>query len=196
MRSEGYGGTGMKKQNAFAYGLMAEFSDAEPLLAAAKSTYAAGYRRIDAFTPMPVHGLDEAIGFSESKVPWTIFICGVLGGAAGFLLQTWVAGSANAFNVGGRPFFSWPTFIPVTFECTVLCAAFGAVIGMFGYSGLPRPYHPVFNAPNFDRASQDRFFLCIEAKDPMYDREKTRAFLESLGAERVEEFHAEEDIPL
>lgn len=169
------------------YGLMAEFSDPEEIVVAADKASKQGYRRLDAYTPFPVHGLDEAIGFHESKVPWIIFLAGVVGAISGFALQAWINVVDYPMNVGGRPYLSWPSFIPVTFECTILFASFGAVIGMLGLNGLPRPYQPVFNAPRFDLASQDRFFLCIEAVDPKFDLHKTRRFLESLGPSSVTE---------
>lgn len=169
------------------YGIIAEFESAEELLHAAKRAREAGYTQMDAYSPFPVHGLSEAIGFEDHKVPWTVFLAGVAGAIAGFSLQYYISVVDYPLNVGGRPFLSWPSFIPVTFETTVLFAAFGAFIGMLAFNGLPQPYHPVFNAPRFERASQDRFFLCIEAKDPLFDRTKTRQFLENLGARLVSE---------
>lgn len=169
------------------HGIIAEFENAEELLHAAKRAREAGYTQMDAYSPFPVHGLSEAIGFEDHKVPWVVFISGVIGAIAGFALQYYVSVIDYPLNVGGRPFLSWPSFIPVTFETTVLFAAFGAFIGMLALNGLPQPYHPVFNAPRFERASQDRFFLCIEAKDPLFDRVKTRHFLESVGARLVSE---------
>lgn len=169
------------------YGLVAEFETHEELLHAARRARSAGYRRMDAFSPFPVHGLVEALGFQDNRVPWIIFWSGVAGGIGGFLLQCWVSMVAYPHNVGGRPLLSWPQFVPVTFECTVLLAAFGAVIGMLALNGLPKPYHPIFNAPNFDRASQDSFFLCIEAADPQFDRVETARFLDSLRPKAVSE---------
>jgi hypothetical protein len=171
------------------YGLVAQYDDAEELLVAAEKALESGYsgKYMDAFSPFPVHGLPDAIGFHESKVPWIIFISGLIGSAAGMGLQWWVSTQAYELNVGGRPFFSWPSFIPVTFECTILLASFGAVFGMLGLNGFPQPYHSVFNTPNFERASQDKFFLAIEAKDPNFDLARTREFLEGTGAEAVSE---------
>lgn len=169
------------------YGIIAEFESAEELLHAAKRAREAGYTQMDAYSPFPVHGLSEAIGFEDHKLPWTVFFAGVVGAIAGFSLQYYISVVDYPLNIGGRPFLSWPSFIPVTFETTVLFAAFGAFIGMLAFNGLPQPYHPVFNAPRFERASQDRFFLCIEAKDPLFDRTKTRQFLENLGARLVSE---------
>lgn len=169
------------------HGIIAEFESAEELLHAAKRAREAGYTLMDAYSPFPVHGLSEAIGFEDHKVPWVVFITGVMGAIAGFALQYYISVVDYPLNVGGRPFLSWPAFIPVTFETTVLFAAFGAFIGMLALNGLPQPYHPVFNSPRFERASQDRFFLCIEAKDPSFDRTKTRQFLENIGARLVSE---------
>jgi hypothetical protein len=169
------------------HGIIAEFESAEDLLHAAQRARQAGYTRMDAYSPFPVHGLSEAIGFEDHKVPWVVFLAGVVGAIAGFSLQYYISVVDYPINVGGRPHLSWPSFIPVTFETTVLFAAFGAFIGMLALNGLPQPYHPVFNAPRFERASQDRFFLCIEASDPQFDRVKTRHFLENLGARLVSE---------
>jgi len=169
------------------HGIIAEYETPEELLRAAKRAREAGYTRMDAYSPFPVHGLSEAIGFEDHKVPWVTFFAGVIGAIAGFSLQYYISVVDYPLNVGGRPFLSWPAFIPVTFETTVLFAAFGAFIGMLALNGLPQPYHPVFNAPRFERASQDRFFLCIEASDPLFDRANTRHFLEGTGARMVSE---------
>lgn len=169
------------------HGLIAEYETPEELLRAAKQVREAGYTRMDAYSPFPIHGLAEAIGFEDHKVPWTTFFAGVIGAIAGFSLQYYISVVEYPLNVGGRPFLSWPSFIPVTFETTVLFASFGAFIGMLVFNGLPQPYHPIFNAPRFERASQDRFFLCIETSDPLFDRAKTRHFLETTGARMVSE---------
>lgn len=162
------------------YGLIAEFDDPEALLAAAEKTRDAGYKKFEAYTPMPIHGLDEAVGYRGTRLPWVIFGAGLTGAIGMFTLQTWINLVAYPLNIGGRPLFSWPAFIPATFEGMVLLSAFAAVFGMIAACGLPRPYHPVFNAPNFERASVDRFFLCIEAADPKFELKRTRQFLESL----------------
>jgi hypothetical protein len=163
------------------YGVIAQFEDAAALLRAAERAHAAGYRRLDAFTPFPVHGLAEAIGFHRTHVPTIALAGGLLGLAGGFGLQYWIHVVAYPLNVGGRPLNSWPAFVPVTFECTILFAAFGAVLGMLALNGLPRPNHPVFNVAEFERASQDRFFLCIESTDPRFEREAVRGLLAGLG---------------
>lgn len=162
------------------YGLIAEFDSADALLEAAEKTRDAGYKKFEAYTPMPIHGLDEAVGYRGTRLPWVIFGAGLTGAAGMFAFQTWVNLVAYPMNIGGRPLFSWPAFIPATFEGMVLLSAFAAVFGLIAACGLPRPYHPIFNAPNFDRASVDRFFLCIEAADPKFELKRTRQFLESL----------------
>jgi hypothetical protein len=169
------------------YGLMAEFEHPDDLLSAARSTYEAGYRKLDAYTPLPVHGLAQAIGFGDTRLPLIVLIGGILGGLIGFGMQYFIAVIDYPLNVGGRPLNSWPSFIPVTFEMTVLLAALSAVIGMIALNGLPKPYHPVFNVERFVLASRNRFFLCIKSLDPKFDRAQTRKFLESLGAHGVYE---------
>ncbi|MBP1773996.1 MAG: hypothetical protein H6Q86_2 [candidate division NC10 bacterium] len=167
------------------YGLLAEFEAPEDLVSAAERAYADGYRHMDAHTPFPVHGLAEAIGFHTNRVPLLVLIAGVIGAGLGFFSQYWAAVIDYPINVGGRPLNSWPAFIPITFEVTILVAALTAVLGMLALNGLPQPYHPVFNAPRFALATRDRFFLCIEATDPRFDPVATRAFLEGLGAKEV-----------
>lgn len=175
------------------YGFVAEYETADDLIRAANRVYDEGYREIDAYTPYPVHGMPEAIGFEDPRVQWIIFIGGVVGGLTGFYLQYWICAAAYPHNVGGRPFFSWPAFIPVTFECTVLFAALSAVFGMLGLNKLPQPHHPVFTAPRFDRASQDAFFLSIEAKDPNFDSDGTRSLLQETGAVNISLIGQEEE---
>jgi len=169
------------------YGVMAEFDSPEALLEAARQTHKEGYRRFDCYTPFPIHGLTEAMGVREAKLPWTVFIFGLIGAMFGFGLQVYTSAVDYPLNVGGRDLISWPYFIPITFECMVLFAAFSAFIGMLAYNGLPAPYHPVFNVPQFARSSVDRFFLCIEARDPKFDLERTRAFLQSLNPISISE---------
>lgn len=164
---------------------MAEFDDPSLIVAAAKRTYEAGYRHINAYSPYPIEELAEAIGFRRNMVPLATLVCGLLGAAGGFALQYWTSAIAYPLNVGGRPLLSLPAFIPVTFECTILLASFGAFLGNLMMNRLPQPYHPVFNVPSFARASQDRYFLCVKSDDPKFNDAETRAFLESLGAKEV-----------
>jgi len=169
------------------YGLMAEFTDLPELMAAVRAARGAGYSRLDAYTPFPVEELAEELGVHHSRLPLVVLLGGIVGGIAGYLLQYWTAAIDYPINVGGRPLHSWPLFIPVTFECTVLGAALACVLGMLALNGLPMPYHPVFNVPRFALSTRDRFFLCIEAADPLFDRELTRRFLERLVPRQVSE---------
>ncbi len=167
------------------YGLMAEFENPKDLLTAARRAYAEGYRRMDAYTPLPVEGLAEALGFHDTRVPLIVLIGGILGCLGGFFLQYWTMAVDYPLNVGGRPLNSWPAFIPVTFELTILVAALSAAFGLLALCGLPMPYHPVFNVRRFELASRNRFFLCIEARDPRFDPEGTRRFLEGRNPRGV-----------
>ena len=168
------------------YGIMAEFDNPSDLVAAARQTYEAGYRRINGYSPYPIEELTEAIGFTRTTLPLIVLIGGILGGLGGFFMQYWVAVHDYPLNVGGKPLNSWPAFIPITFETTVLCAAFAAVFGMLALNKLPQPYHPVFNAPNFALATRDRFFLVIEANDPLFKHDDAVQFMNSLeGAKNV-----------
>jgi len=162
------------------YGVMAEFENPSDLVSAARRTYEAGYRRINGYSPYPIEELSEAIGFRHTILPVIVFIGGVLGGLGGFLMQYWMEVIDYPLNVGGKPFNSWPAFIPITFECTVLLAAFSAVFGMLALNKLPQPYHPVFNAPNFALATRDRFFLVIEASDRKFEHDQVVSFLQGL----------------
>jgi hypothetical protein len=164
---------------------MAEFDDPQALLAATERAYEAGYRRMDAYSPYPIEELHHALHAPATKLPLIVAIGGLLGGGGGLLLEYWVSAIAYPLNVGGRPYFSWPAFIPVTFECTILGAVLSAVLGMLALNSLPMPYHPVFNVPRFALASRNRFFLCIEATDPKFEVEGTRRFLETLNPREV-----------
>ena len=156
---------------------MAEFDNPADLLDAARLAYQDGYRKLDAFTPLPVEGLAEAIGFHHTRLPLVVLIGGLLGCFGGFFLQYYPNVLGYPLNIGGRPFNSWPSFIPITFEMTVLGAALATVLGMLELNGLPTPYHPVFNVPRFALATRNRFFLCIKARDRRFDPEKTKQFL-------------------
>lgn len=167
------------------YGVMAEFEGPNELVQAARRTYEAGYRRINGYSPYPIEELSEAIGFTYTSLPLIVFIGGLLGGIGGFLMQYYISVIDYPLNVGGKPLNSWPAFIPITFECTVLVAAFSAVLGMLVLNKLPQPYHPVFNAPNFAMATRDRFFLVVEANDPLYNHDAVVNLLKGLDALEV-----------
>ncbi len=169
------------------YGVAAEFADAEGVLAAAEAAHRAGYRKMDAYTPYAVEGLDEALGMQNTRLGWVVLVMGVTGALIGFFMQLYANASFYPLNIGGKPLNSWPNFVVITFEFTILFSAFTAGLFMLGRNGLPRPYHPIFNTPNFEAASRDKFFLCIEAGDPQFDPAETRGFLEGLGALRVSE---------
>ena len=164
------------------YGLMAEFDSPEALVAAARSAFAAGFRKMDGYSPFPVDGLAEALGFHRTRVPLIVLIGGIIGCLGGFFLQYWASVIDYPINVGGRPLNSWPAFVPVTFELTILVAALSAFLGVLALNGLPMPYHPVFNVDRFELASRNRFFLCIESGDPKFDHDATRKFLEGVGS--------------
>ncbi len=167
------------------YGVMAEFDNPSHLVTAARHTYEAGYRRINGYSPYPIEELWEAIGFHRTSLPIIVLIGGIVGGLVGFMMQYYLSVFDYPLNVGGKPFNSWPAFIPITFEMTILCAALAAVFGMLALNKLPQPYHPVFNAPNFKLATRDRFFLVIEANDPRYDHDDVVEFLTSLEPTQV-----------
>jgi hypothetical protein len=162
------------------YGLLAEFDSATAIVDAARRTRQAGFTKIDTFTPFPIHELDAALKLPRTKLPWLVLGGGIAGMAAGFALQYWASVIQYPLNIGGRPLASWPAFIVPSYELTILFAALTAVIGMIALNGLPMPYHPVFNVPQFSSASADRFFLSIETRDPKFDLAETRAFLEGL----------------
>jgi hypothetical protein len=166
---------------------MAEFADAGGLVAAAREARLRGYRKVEAYSPFPIEEVDDALRLPRNKLPLIVLVCGIIGGIAGYLFQYWVTVWHYPLNIGGRPLHSWPAYIVITFETTVLFAALGAVIGMLALNGLPQPYHPVFNVERFALASRNRFFLCIEATDPQFDRAGTAAFLESLEPREVTE---------
>jgi hypothetical protein len=164
------------------YGVMAEFETAQQILDATRAAWQRGYREMDAYTPYPVEGLATELGETTSRVPFVILVSGIVGAGIGFFMQYWSMAVAYPLNVGGRPYNSWPVFVPIMFEVMVLIASFAAIFSMLYLNGLPQPHHPVFNVPRFAHASQDRFFLCIEATDPLFDPVETATFLASLGA--------------
>lgn len=169
------------------YGIVAEFSDGESLLKAANKVREAGYTATDAFSPVPVHGIVEALGIRKSRMAALIFCGGLTGALTGLLFQTWVSVGAYPHVVSGRPLFSWPSFVPVIFEATVLFSAFCAVFGMLIRNRLPEPYHPVFNTPEFSKASTDGYFISIESSDPKYNSNAIKSLLSGTGARRVTE---------
>ncbi len=173
---------GRRRETPALYGVMAEFNNPTELVTAARRTYEAGYRRINGYSPYPIEELSEAIGFTRTSLPLIVLIGGILGGLGGFFMQYWMEVIDYPLNVGGKPYNSWPAFIPITFECTVLVAAFAAVFGMLVLNKLPQPYHPVFNAPNFALATRDRFFLVIEANDSKFKHNEVTQFMKTLGA--------------
>ncbi len=169
------------------YGLLAEFDSPTALVQATRLAHEAGYRRMDAYAPFPVEGLPEALGFHRTKMPMLILIGGIVGALSGFALQYYCAVISYPINVAGRPLNSWPSWIPVTFELTVLIASLTAVLGLLALNGLPMPYHPLFHVPRFSRATRDAFFLCIESADSRFDRTATKNFLMGLNPREVSE---------
>ncbi len=163
------------------YGLIAEFDGPDRLVEVTQEAFDRGFRLMEAYTPFPVEGLDFALGYYRNKVPATVLAGGLLGGLSGFALQCWSAMAYYPHDIAGKPLYSWPAFIPITFEMTILGGAFAAVFGMLYYNGLPSLYHPVFNVPEFVAASDDRFFLCIQSRDPMFDPKETLGFLETCA---------------
>ena len=164
---------------------MAEFDTATELVDAARSTRDAGYKRTDAFSPFPIHEIDEALGIKRSILPVLVFFGGITGLLSGVSLQVFVHYIDYPLNIGGRPYLSWLSFVPPSFELTILLAGFTAVFGMLFLNGLPRPYHPVFNVPRFSLATREKFFLLIEAADEKYNYDETKAFLDSLKPQEV-----------
>src|SRR3569833_419583 len=183
-------GTHVIDEEHVLYGLSAEFETPEQLVAAARAAAAKGYRRMDGYSPFTIEGLSEALEFRDLWVPRIMLVGGILGALSGISLLYYCMELALPLNIAGRPVFSWPVCVPITFECTVLFSALIGIVGMCVLNGLPQPFHPVFDTPGFDRATVDRFFLCIEAADSQFDMESTRSFLESTGAAAVNEIHS------
>ena len=169
------------------HGLMAEFEDPGALVAAAEHAYREGYRRMDAYSPFPIEELSEALHLHKNKLPLIVLIGGIAGAILGYLLQYYVTVVYFPINIAGRPLHSWPAYIVITFEVTILIAALSCVFGLLALCGLPMPYHPTFNVPRFALASRNRFFLCIESTDPLFDRDATVSFLETLEPREVSE---------
>lgn len=177
----------MKEQRSHIYGVIGEFETPQQIISAAEKAHQAGYRDVDAYTPFPIEGLAEALGSKSTLVPLICLTGALCGGLGGFFFQYWVNVSSYQQNIGGRPFNSWPAFIPVTFEMTILFASLFAVFGMLALNRLPQPHHPLFNAKRFSHASNDRFFLCIEAKDPKFSVSDATRFLQEISAQNVTE---------
>ena len=167
------------------YGVIAEFNNPQELLDAANATREAGYKNFDAYSPFPIHGLSEAVGFPYTRLSSIVLAMGVIGGLSGFLMCWYANVISYPLNIGGKAYNAWPAWIPITFECTILLAAFGAVFGMLALNGLPMPYHPVFNVKRFEQASRDRFFLVIQSRDPQFEVDRVFQFLESLQPREV-----------
>ncbi len=172
---------------AAVYGLLAEFDTPTALVAATKRVHAEGYRRIDTFSPYPIEEAWEAMHHHDRRLSAIVLVGGLTGLLTGLGLQEWVHEIAYPTNVAGKPLNSWPQFIPVTFEMTILFAAIAAVIGMIVLNGLPMPYHPVFNVERFEHASRDKFFLLVESADPKFDRRRTLELLKGLNASEINE---------
>jgi Protein of unknown function (DUF3341) len=169
------------------YGILAEFDTSTDLVYAARAAYAAGYRKMDAYSPFPIEEASEAIGFHKSRVPLVVLLGGLLGGLSGFALQYWINVISYPLNIGGKPYDSWPSFIVPTFELTILFAGLSGVFGMFALNGLPMPYHPLFNVDRFSAVTRDKFFLCVEAADPKFDLVDTQRFMENLKPVSISE---------
>lgn len=182
----------MKVDPRETYGLLAEFADTDALIAAARVLTERGYRKVEAYSPFPVEGLSDALGFPRSGLSKLVLAGGILGCIGGYAMQYWISAVAYPVNIGGRPYNSWPAFIPVTFECTILIASLTAVFGMLALNGLPRPHHPLFAIPAFERASTDGYFIGIQAIDPQFDLEETTRLLQELHAKTVIQVPASE----
>src|SRR4029079_2774067 len=164
------------------YGLLAEFDSAEALLAAARQAFSCGYGKMNAYTPFPLEWLSQSLGQKPTRLPLVVLLGGILGGSAAYFMMYYASVISYPINVGGRPLHSWPAFLPITFEMTVLGASFAAFLGMLALNGLPHPNHPLFAVPAFSLASRERFFLCIQQRDPLFHLDQTRQFLAGLGA--------------
>lgn len=175
----------MKPDPRDTYGLLAEFTDTDTLIKAAEALTAKGYTKVEAYSPFPVEGLSDALNFKRTRLPYLVVLGGIIGLVGGYGMQYWISAIAYPLNIGGRPYNSWPAFIPVTFECMILVASLTAVFGMLALNGLPRPYHPLFDVPQFDRASTDGYFIGVQVIDPLFDLEETAKLLQELNAKEV-----------
>jgi hypothetical protein len=169
------------------YGIIAEYDTPEQVLAAAKAAHTAGYQRMDAYTPHPVEGLDDALGMQPTRLGFVVLAMGLVGMVTGYFMQWYSMNIFYPLNIGGRPLHDWPTYVVITFEITVLLSAFTAGLFMLARNGLPRPYHPVFNTPGFERATRDGYYLCIESEDPKFDLGRVRSFLQGTTPVSVHE---------
>lgn len=169
------------------WGLLAQYENPAVIYAACEKVRDAGYSQWDACCPFPVHGLDKAMGLKPSKLPWAVFLVGITGSLFAVFFESWASGSAYPFIVGGKPLFSLPAFVPVWYEMTVLSSCLTAFFGNWVINELPRPHHPAFNSKAFERVTDDKFFIMVEASDPKFDLEKTKALLQGAGATLVEE---------
>lgn len=168
------------------YGILAEFRNPAELVKAAKSVNMAGYTKYDTYSPYPIHGMPEAMGLKKSKVGWIVLTCGLIGLIGALWLMMWVQGWNYPLNISGKPYLNYPVYVPIAFELTVLLSAFGALFGMLGLNGLPKPYHPLFNSARFNKATDNGFFLCIESNDDLFAEEKTQKLLQDAGATNIE----------
>lgn len=171
------------------FGLLAEYEHPGALLKAAEKVRDAGYQKFDTYSPFPIHGMDEAMGLKNSKLGWIVLVHGALGLAGALAMITFMAFIDYPLNISGKPYLNWPAFVPVTFELTVLLSSFGAVFGMFFLNGLPRHNHPLFNSSNFLRATNDKFFLCIESEDTLFSEDKAAKLLKDAGAVHIEKIY-------
>jgi hypothetical protein len=175
------------------YGMLAEYSNPAKLMRAAKLVNRAGYQKYDAYSPFPIHGMDEAMGLKESKLGYIVLFHAILGFLGALALQIWTSSMAYPINISGKPFMNIPAFIPVTFELTVLLSAFGAVFGMFFMNNMPRHNNPLFSSQRFEKVTDDGFFICIEASDDFFDEDKTKKLLQDAGATHIEHIFTLED---
>lgn len=174
------------------YGILAEFANPAKLMKAARLTNRAGYTKFDAYSPFPIHGMDQAMGLKESKLGWIVLSHALVGFAGGLALQIWSNSIIYPINIGGKPFMNLPAYVPVTFELTILLSAFAAVFGMFFLNNMPRHHHPLFNSGNFERVTDDKFFICIEASDDIFSEKEAEKFLKEAGATNIEKIYDQE----